>query len=230
MDGRRTRYDRLLQDSLAMQLLNGWYLALLGWQMYTLTHSSPLNLPSTLAGFNLDLVPEALPTSAPTPNVVALAPGAQSTSLPSLTPNTTLPGSYPPDPCVVRLPGSTVSVEFYSRHYLKENRVQEVLRAAQIDCNQHNPALPMYKAVPKRYSAGKTTLRVPGRYQGDFKWGQWSLGLDAVRAYMEWWDWLGCEFHVFDHTLERWYYGGSLLVDFMQNVTTVQNETVIGTE
>ena len=213
-----------------MQLLNGLYLALLGWQMYTPTHSSPLNLASTLAAFNLDLVPEALPTSAPTANVVALAPGAQITSLPSLIPNATLPGGYPPDPCVIRLPGSSVSVEFYSRHYLKENRVQEVLRMAQIDCNKHNPALPLYKMVPTKYSAGKTTLRVPSRYQGDFKWGQWSLGLDAVRAYMEMWDWLGCEFHIFDHNVNRWYYDGFLMVDLMQNVTTVQNETVTAAE
>ena len=216
-----------------MQLLNGLNIALLGWQMYTPTHSSPLNLASTLAAFNLDLVPEALPTSAPTANVVALTPGSQISSLPSLilnTTNATLVGDYPPDPCVTRLPGSSVSVEFYSRAYLKENRVQEVLRTAQVDCNQHNPALPMYKGVPTKYSAGKTTLQVPSRYQGSFTWGQWSLGLDAVRAYMERWDWLGCEFHVYDHNVNRWYYDGFLMVDFMQNVTTVQNETVTATE
>ena len=216
-----------------MPLLNGLYLALLGWQMYTPTHSSPLNLASTLAAFNLDFVPEALPTSAPTPNVVALAPGAQSTSLTSLVPNTTnatLVGDFPPDPFVTRLPGSSVSVEFYSRHYLKQNRVLEVLNKAQIDCNQHNPAVPIYKVVPTQYSAGKTRLRVPNRYQGDFKWGQWSLGLDAVRAYMERWNWLGCEFNIFDHNVNRWYYDGFLMEDFMQNVTTVQNETVTATE
>ena len=216
-----------------MQLLNGLYLALLGWQMYTPAHSSPLNLASTPSAINFDLIPEALPTLPPTANVVALAPGAQITSLSSLTPNTTngtLVDDYPPDPCVIRLPGSPVSVEFYSRHYLKENRVQQVLRMAQIDCNQHNPDLPMYKYMPTKYSAGKTTLKAPDRYQGNFKWGQWSLGLDAVRAYMERWDWLGCEFHIYDHNVNKWYYDGSLLVDFMQNVTIAQNETGIAAE
>lgn len=212
-----------------MQPLHGLYLALLGWQMYTPTHSSPLSLPSTPAAINLDLVPEALPKLSPAAKVVALTSAAQITSLPSLAPNTTnvtLVGGFPPDPCVIRLPGSSVSVEFYSRHYLKENRVQQVLRMAQIDCNQHNPAVSMYKLAPLKYSAGKTTLKVPDRYQGDLKWGQWSLGLDAVRAYMERWDWLGCEFAMYDHNVQRWYFNGHLLVDFMQNVTTVQNETV----
>lgn len=216
-----------------MQLLNGLYLALLGWQMYTPTHSSPLSLTSTPAAINLDLVPEALPKLAPAANVVALESAAQITSLPTLAPNTTnvtLAGGYPPDPCVIRLPGSPISVEIYSRHYLKENRVQQVLRMAQIACNQHNPEQAMYKPIPTKYSAGKTTLKVPSRYQGDLKWGQWCLGLDAVRSYVERWDWLGCEFNMYDHNVQRWYADGFLMVNFMQNVTTVQNEMVTATE
>lgn len=217
-----------------MQLLNGLYLALLGWQMYTPTHSSPLSLASTPAAINLDLVPEALPTLGPTANVVALDSAAQITSLPSLAPNATngtLAGSgFPPDPCIIRLPNSPITGYFYARHYLKENRVQQVLEMAQIDCNQHNPALSMYKLVPTRYSAGKTILKVPSRYQGDLKWGQWSLALDALRAYMERWDWLGCEFSFYDHNVQRWYDDGFLMVDFMQNMTIVPNEAVTATE
>ena len=216
-----------------MQLFNGLYIALLGWQMYSPTYASPLTLASAPSSIDLDLVPEALSQLAPADDAVPLSSGTQNTPLPTLAPNTTnvtLVGGYPPDPCVIRLPNSPISVEFYSRHYLKENRVQQVLHMAQIACNQHNPDLAIHKYAPTSYSAGKTTLKVPSRYQGDLKWGQWSLGLDAVRAYMEWWDWVGCEFHMYDHNVQRWYYDGSLMVDFMQNATTVQNETVTATE
>ena len=217
-----------------MQLLNGLYLALLGWQMYTPTHSSPLSLASTPTAINLDLVPEPLPTLGPAANAVTLDSAAQIPSLPSPAPNPTngtlAGGGFPPDPCIIRLPGSSVTGYFFSRQYLKENRVQQVLKMAQIDCNQHNPAQAMYKFVPTRYSAGKTTLKVPSRYQGDLKWGQWSLALDALRAYMELWGFLGCEFDFYDHIAQKWYYDGFLMVDFMQNATTVQNETVTATE
>ena len=216
-----------------MQLFNGLYIALLGWQMYTPTYASPLSLTSAPTSTNLDLVPEALSQLAPTGDAIPLSSGDLITPLPTLAPittNITLAGGYPPDPCVIRLPGSSISVEFYSRHYLKENRVQQVLRMAQVACNQHNPNQAIFKTAPTKYSAGKTTLAIPSRYQGELKWGQWSLGLDAVRAYMESWDWLGCEFDFYDHNVQKWYYDGSLMVDLTQNMTTVPNEAVTATE
>ena len=216
-----------------MQFLSRLYLALLGWQIYTPIHSSPLSPASTVAAINFDLVPGTLPTLDPTANVIALAPGAQSTSTPSLisnTTNVTLAGDFPTDPYVIRMTGSSVSVQFWSRHYLKKNRVQEVIRFAQVDINHHDPAQPMYKTVPTKYSAGKTSLTAPYRYQGDFLWGQWNWGLDAVRVYTERFDWLGCEFEMFDHSVNRWYYGGQLMSDYALNVTTAQNETVRAAE
>ena len=211
-----------------MQFLSGLYLALLGWQIYTPIHSSPLNVPLTAITF--DLGPGALPTLGPTANVVALAPGALSTSPPSPTSNTTnatLPGDFPPtDPYVIRLQNSPISVQFWSRHYLKKNRVLEVLQLAQVAINHHDSAMPVYKVIPTTYSAGKTSLTVPYQYQGNLLWGQWGHGLDAVRVYMERFDWLGCEFELYDHTVNKWYDGGRLMSDYGQNVTTAQNETV----
>ena len=210
-----------------MQFLSGLYLALLGWQIYTPIHSSPLNPASTAAAINFDLLPGALSTLGPSANVVALAPEAQSTSTPSLNSKTTNVTDFPPtDPYVIRLENSPMSVQFWHRHYLKKNRVLEVLQAAQVAVNHQNPATPMYKPVPTTYSAGKTSLTAPYRYSGNFLWGQWGFGLDAVRVYMERFDWLGCEFEMYDHTSERWYYGGRLMDDYGLNVTTTQNETV----
>ncbi len=212
-----------------MHFLNGLYLALLGWQMYTPTHSSPLKLASTTGAISFDLVPGSLPTLASTASVVALGAEAQSTLLPSLTPNITnltLADFPPTDPFVIRLEGSPVSVEFYHRQYLKENRVQEVLQKAQVDIRQHDLTQPLYKNARYKYSAGKTDLMVPYQYQGELKWAQWSHGLDAVRSYMERFEWLGCQFNIYDHTLNRWYYEGRLMSDYGLNVTTTQNETV----
>ena len=97
---------------------------------------------------------------------------------------------------------------------------------AQVDVNKHNPAEPIYKSARYKYSAGKTDLMVPYEYQGVFTWAQWSHGLDAVRIYMERFEWLGCAFNVYDHGVNKWYSGGRLGSDYGLNVTTAQNETV----
>ena len=210
-----------------MQFLRGLYLALLGWQIYTPIHSSPLSPASS--AISSDLVPGTLPTLGPTVDLVALAPGVLSTSPPSPitnTTNATLPGDFPTDPFVIRLEGSPISVQFWSRHYLKENRVNEVIQMAQVDINRHDQASPIYKSYPTKYNAGKTGLTVPARYTGNLLWGQWGHGLDAVREYVRRFDWLGCEFEMFDHNVERWYLGGRLMSDYGQNVTSAQNETV----
>ena len=47
---------------------------------------------------------------------------------------------------------------------------------------------------------------------------------------MERFDWLGCEFELYDHTVNKWYDGGRLMSDYGQNVTTAQNETVTAAE
>ena len=213
-----------------MKFLSGLYFALLGWQIYTPIHASPLSPALTAAAINFDLVPGALPTVGPTANGVALVAGALSTSTPSLisnTTNATFAGDFPPtDPYVIRLQNSPISVQFWSRHYLNKNRVQQVIQMAQVDINHHNQATPMYKVMPTKYSAGKTSLTAPTRYQGNLLWGQWGHGLDAVRVYMERFDWLGCEFDMFDHTVNGWYYDGRLMSDYALNVTTAQDETV----
>ena len=80
----------------------------------------------------------------------------------------------------------------------------------------------MFKSVPTRYQAGKTSLTVPYLYSGILLWSQWTSGLAAVRLYMQRFDWLGCEFEMFDHTVNRWYNGGRLMSDY----GTALNETV----
>jgi hypothetical protein len=104
--------------------------------------------------------------------------------------------------------------------------VNEVIQMAQVDINRHDQASPIYKSYPTKYNAGKTGLTVPARYTGNLLWGQWGHGLDAVREYVRRFDWLGCEFEMFDHNVERWYLGGRLMSDYGQNVTSAQNETV----
>ena len=209
-----------------MQFLTGLNLALLGWQVYAPVYSSPLNPASTAIDF--PLVPGALVTLNPTANGIELAPGPLSTAPPPPpnfnTTNATA-GDFPPDPCVIRLEGSPMSVQFWSRHYLKRNRVEQVLQMAQVAVNHHDQTAPIYKTVPTVYSAGKTSLTIPNDYPGQLLWGQWNNGLDAVRLYMTRYDWLGCEFEMFDHNVNRWYYGGRLMSDYAANVTTALNET-----
>ena len=201
------------------------YIALLGCQLCTLAFTSPLGsfpIPAVV-----DFPADILDLTDPAPTAVSTYADTAASRSPSQKPSTiqklTSPTLPPTDPFTIRFQGSPQSVVFYWEQFLKQNRVEQVIAAAEYDISQHPPTSRMHKGGRDeyKYSAGKTDLVVPFAYEGDLLWGQWANASRCVRTYVEMFGPLGFHFNIYDYTLGRWYHSGRLWSDYGQNFTLI---------